>query len=80
MTKEEEFEAVLDLFTMPGWKLVLEDLDNIRKTYDTISNIDSLLEVGRRQGAAEQLSFFANLEDWYLNGLEAYRAGNETSV
>lgn len=67
MTKQEEFEAVLDVFTMPGWKLIVEDIDSIRKSYDTINNIDDLLELGRRQGRVEQLRFFCNLQDWYMN-------------
>jgi hypothetical protein len=69
MTKKEEIEAILDLFTQPGWKYIVEDIDNIRNSYDTISNLDDLLELGRRQGRVEQIGFFMNLQDWYNNAL-----------
>lgn len=68
MTKNEEFEQVLDLFTHPGWKYVVEDIDSIRKSYASIKGIDNLLDLGRHQGRVEQLEFFLNLRAWYERG------------
>lgn len=69
MTKREEFEAVLDLFTQPGWQFIVEDIDTMRKGLDNVGNLDSLLELGKRQGRVEQLNFFLGLKAWYESGL-----------
>jgi len=52
--------------------LIMEDLDTIRNSYDTINNIDDLLTLGRNQGKVEQLRFFLNLQDWYNNAKDIH--------
>lgn len=81
MTKKEEIQAVLDLFSMPGWAFIVEDIDNMKKGFDNVGNLDTLLELGRRQGRVEQLDFFTRLQDWYNSALsELERQDDETSI
>ena len=65
MTEKEQFEAILDVFTTDGWKLILED---INKRYDAINKIDDVStveELHRRKGEQETLRWFLSLKEWY---------------
>ena len=65
MTEKEQFEAILDVFTMPGWELILED---INKRDDAINNIDDVFTVEqlyKRKGEQETLRWFKTLKEWY---------------
>ena len=65
MTEKEQFEAILDVFTTDGWKLILED---ISKRYDAINNVDdvnTVEELYRRKGEQESLRWFLSLKEWY---------------
>ena len=80
MTRSEEFEAINDTLATTGWKLILEDIDNIVKNVDTIDNCTDLLELGRRQGRLEQIRFFLNLRDWYESAQTIHEAQDASNV
>ena len=76
MTEKEEFEAILDVFTTDGWKLILED---ISKRYDSINNIDDVStveELYRRKGEQESLRWFMSLKEWYQYAQELSEGRN----
>ncbi len=65
MTEQEEVEAILDVFTTEGWRLIVED---IKKHYDAINRIDCTAdedEFLKRRGELEKLGWFMNLPEWY---------------
>lgn len=70
MTEKQEIEAILDLFTSEGYKFMLED---IRKHYDAISNIDNVESekaLYLLQGQRHSLKWIMNMRDWYQNALD----------
>ena len=70
MTEKEEIEAILDLFTSDGYKFMLED---IKKHYDAISNIDGVDDskgLFLLQGQRHSLKWIINMQDWYQNALD----------
>ena len=70
MTEKQEIEAILDLFTSEGYKFMLED---IRKHYDAISNIDNVESekaLYLLQGQRHSLNWIMNMESWYQNALD----------
>ena len=77
MTEKEQFEAILDVFTSDGWKLILED---IKKRYDAIDNIDDIMtveELYKRKGEQESLRWFLSLKEWYQYSQELHEAQND---
>ena len=64
MTEIEEVDAILDVFTTDGWKLILADMKVMLEQIDTVSGIDTD-QFLKRQGEVERLGWFINLEDWY---------------
>jgi len=70
MTEKQEIEAILDLFTTEGYKFMLED---VKKHYDAISNIDSIESdkaLYLLQGQRHSLKWIMNMESWYQNALD----------
>ena len=70
MTEKQEIEAILDLFTSEGYKFMLED---IRKHYDAISNIDNVESekaLYLLQGQRHSLKWIMSMRDWYQNALD----------
>ena len=77
MTEKEQFEAILDVFTTEGWKLILED---ISKRYDGINTIDDIMtveELYKRKGEQESLRWFLSLKEWYQYSQELHEAQND---
>ena len=70
MTEKQEIEAILEVFTTEGWKFMIED---IKKHYDAISNIDnvnSVQELHNLKGQRHSLKWIIGMEDWYQNALD----------
>lgn len=65
MTEQEEMEAILDVFTTPGWKLILRDMQELCQNIDTVQGIDTNNQFWKRQGEVDRLGWFIHLEDWY---------------
>lgn len=64
----DQYEEILDIFTTPGWKHILED---IKGSYDKINCIDTCAteqEFYTRKGELMQINFLSKLE--YLYKLE----------
>ena len=77
MTEKEQFEAILDVFTTEGWKLILED---ISKRYDGINTIDDIMtveELYKRKGEQESLRWFLSLKEWYQYSQELHEAQHD---
>ncbi len=61
----EQFEEILDVFTMPGWAHILRDIDRIYQGIDTVRDVQSVETLHHRRGALEQLMWFSHLREWY---------------
>ena len=71
MTEKEEIEAILDIFTLDGWKYIMED---INKHYDAINKIDGLSnekELFYLKGELAKLDWFKSFPDWYQHALDS---------
>lgn len=62
---KEQLEAILDVFTTEGWKIIQHDMRLYKKQMDTLDGIDSLEELMSRQGELKSLDWFINLKEWY---------------
>ena len=70
MTEREEIQAILDLFTEDGMGFMIDD---IKKHYDAISNIDnvnSVEELHNLKGQRHSLKWILNMKTWYQNALD----------
>ena len=77
MTTSEEFEAILDVFTMDGWKYILEDTINRKKAIDNVYDVNTVEELHRRKGEIETLDWIISLKEWYQTSQELYEAQND---
>jgi hypothetical protein len=71
LTEDEEIEAIMDVFTMPGWPLILRDIKDVNESFGNIRNIQSDIEFWINKGRVEQLDFILNLEEWFRQSLDA---------
>jgi hypothetical protein len=64
--KNKELESYygnfLDLFTTPGWKQLLEDLETTVTQLNDIRSIRDAQDLAYRQGQLESISIFLNFE------------------
>lgn len=65
MRTQRQYEAILDVFTTEGWKLILEDIEEFRDLISDISDIQSSEELFKRKGELERLNWFSSLREWY---------------
>ena len=77
MTKNEEFEAILDVFTSDGWKFILEDAINRKKAIDFIYDIQTIEELYKRKGEIDTLNWLISLKEWYQYSYELYQANED---
>ena len=45
MTQKEEFDQILDVFTNPGWKYILEDIIERKKAIDNCYDVNTVEEL-----------------------------------
>lgn len=65
MTPELE-KYYLDRFTMfasDGWKDLLEDIKNMEKTYNNVTNINTVEEFYKRQGQLDIINWLLSLKE-----------------
>lgn len=65
MNEKEEFEAILDVFTMDGWKLIINDITELRDSMDSVQNIGAVEQFWETKGELKQLNYFLALEEFY---------------
>lgn len=74
MTKDEEFEAILDVFTSDGWKFILEDTINRKKAIDNVYDVQTVEELWKRKGELDTLNWIISLKEWYQYSMELHEA------
>ena len=62
---QDEYDAVMEVFTSEGWKIILEDIEKTNQSLCDIRNLQSNEEFFIAKGAIKQLDWFLRLEDWY---------------
>jgi hypothetical protein len=70
---EEQLNAIMDVFTTEGWRLIQHDMNLYRKQMDTVTYIDSPQDLYTLKGELNKLDWFINLKEWY-QAAEAYEA------
>ncbi len=60
---QDYYEARFGLFSSKGWKDLVEDVQNMYKNYNDVSNINSTEEFWQRKGYVEFLNWFLSLEE-----------------
>jgi len=65
MTETEEMEAILDVFTTDGWKLILQDIEKTYQSLDSVRDIQSIEGFWETKGKVTQLLWMMHLEEWY---------------
>ena len=68
---EEQLNAIMDVFTTEGWRLIQHDMNLYRKQMDTTTYIDSPQDLYTLKGELKKLDWFINLKEWY-QAAEAY--------
>jgi len=61
----EQLDAVLDVFTTPGWKIIHHDMKLYRKQMDSTDNVQTKEELYLLKGELKSLDWFIHLLDWY---------------
>lgn len=74
MTENEQFEAILDVFTTEGWGFILEDAIKRKKAIDNVYDVQTLEELYRRKGEIETLDWMISLKEWYQYSQELSQA------
>ena len=66
---QKMFDEYRDLFLTPGWIRMVDDLSETVEGLDTVNGLDSLYELGKRQGKIEAYLEITTLEE-YIKRLE----------
>jgi len=74
---KEQLDAVLEVFTTEGWKIIQHDMNLYLKQRDSVKNIDSIEKLHHLKGEIETLDWFVHLKDWY-QAAEAYETDIRT--
>ena len=77
MNQKEQFEAILDIFTNPGWGYILEDVIERKKAIDNIYDVQTVEELYKRKGELETLNWFLSLKEWYQYSQELHEANED---
>lgn len=66
---QKMFDEYRDMFATPGWKRIVDDLQETVDSMDTVDSLDSLLDLGVRQGKIQAYRELITLEA-HLNLME----------
>jgi len=77
MDQKQQFEEILDVFTNPGWKYILEDIIERKKSIDNIYDVQTLEELYKRKGEIDILDWFLSLKEWYQYSYELHQANED---
>jgi len=67
----EQLQAIMDVFTTEGWRIIQKDMQLYKKQLDTTENIETESELQHLKGELKSLDWFIHLKDWY-QAAEAY--------
>ena len=76
MELKEYYEAILDMFSTPGWKLFLEDMERDHSNISSVDGVNDLEGLFFRKGQRQVLSAILRYEELAREGLEAIDADN----
>ena len=62
---KEQLDAILDVFTTEGWKIIQHDMRLYSKQMDSLSDLNTEADLLIRKGELKSLDWFINLKDWY---------------
>lgn len=62
---KEQLDAVMDVFTTEGWKIIQHDMRLYRKQMNTTDGLNTEPELWKRKGELLTLDWFINLLEWY---------------
>lgn len=61
---QQKFNDYFDLFRQPGWARITEDLQESVDDLDSVAGLDSLQELGTRQGKILAFENMIHLEEY----------------
>ena len=63
MTDDEREKALYDIFAMPGWRVLMADLEEAQEVLrNTTHNLNTLEELHHRKGMLQQIGNFLAFE------------------
>ena len=62
---KEQLDAIMDVFTTPGWKIIQHDMRLYFKQMDSVKNLETEKALFERRGELKSLEWFINLNEWY---------------
>ena len=62
---KEQLDAVQDVFTTEGWKIIQHDMRLYLKQMDSVKNLETEKALFERKGELKSLEWFINLNEWY---------------
>ena len=68
---KEQLDAILDVFTSEGWKIIQYDMELYLKQMNHTNDLQTLEQLHYRKGELKSLEWFINLKKWY-QAAEAY--------
>ena len=71
---QKQFDDYFDLFSRPGWKLLVEDLEEIVKTLDSLDYVDSMEKLQYNKGQLEILKRLINMKNTMEIAYEEYQS------
>lgn len=65
MTREEQdiYDTYFELFSSPGWKQFLKDLEESRAEFDTVVSVKDAQELHQRQGQIRMIDTILGMPD-----------------
>ena len=62
---KEQLEAIFDVFTTEGWKIIEHDMKLYRKQMDSTEYLETAEQLWKLKGELHSLDWFINLKEWY---------------
>lgn len=70
MSEQERLETLLDLFVHPGWKLFMEEYQDVREHLDTLSGVKTMEDLFSKRGRLQVLDNILTYEDSVRRALD----------
>lgn len=71
MTEKEQLEAILDVFTTDGWKLIVKDIEDHYDAINKVYGVENERQMYTLQGELLKLNWFMNMQEWYQTSLDS---------